>query len=290
MIFYRQLLALFSGYSAQLRNCVDSHRKIAKETVRKQLFGASNEESLNSVVSSKTESILVEESIRLKANLQQLTAQMSEQATTVGKTFDHKFSEVYKRLQSIGGDVEPDFDNHYNFTVNASNITVSARTLTKELDSGDGTKMGLGAAAGLALGTVLLPGVGSLVGLAAGTWASKLFTPSLDERKQQLWQQLRPSIEKYFDTIHQQVQATEKKHTQSLNTALKQRIDAYVQKYKTIVEGILNQQKIELAHLNELQASIQVDLTELEERQLALSKKQALLAEMENFVGEINNA
>lgn len=279
----KHLQTLISEYGAKTANCVDSHREIAKESMRKKLFGLSNEEELNIFLSSRAESLLTEEAAKVKTDLQPLTTRVSERAVTIGKTFDRKFSKAYKRLQSIGGNIESDINTRYDFKVNVSRITVSAQSLTKEIDSGDGTKMGVGATAGLAIGTVLLPGIGSLVGLAAGTWASKFFMPSLDERKQQLWQNLRPSIDTYFDTVRQQVRDSTTDYTRGLEASLKQRIDTYGQKYEVIVKEILNQQKDELDRLNKLQAAVQIDLNEIKKRQQTLANKQKQLAVVENL-------
>ena len=142
--------------------------------------------------------------------------------------------------------------------------------------------MGVGATAGLAVGTLLLPCVGSIVGLAVGTWASRFFMPSLDERKQKVWEQLRSSIDSYFDAIKIQAQNAATTYTQSLENSLKQRIDSYIRTYKIIIDEILSEQNAELQRLTKLQKSTQTDLTEIERRQQKLLEKQQKLAKINN--------
>jgi len=276
----RKLRNFISTYQSRAANCVDSHRETTIGKIRTELFGVTSEDALTSFLKSQSESILKQDQNNLQKELQPLTQKLAEDAINVGKIFDQKFAEVYRRLQSIGGRLEANANANYNFQVNPSNVTVSAQSLTQKLDSSDGTKMGLGAAAGAMVGTFLLPvpGVGTIVGLAVGSWASRFFMPSLDERKQKLWEQLRPGLDSYFDAVKAQTQQAAMGYTQSLEASLKQRIDTYIQKYKAIVEDLLREQKAELKRLTELQELTQTDLTEIERRQKRLSKQRQKIA------------
>jgi len=278
----RQLRNFISTYLSSTINCVNFHKESVSNKIRTELFGVTSEDALTSFLKSKSESFLKEDQDNLQKDLQPLTQKLSEDAIAVGKIFDQKFAEVYRRLQSIGGRLEANTNASYGFQVSPSNVVVSAQSLTQKLDSSDGTKMGLGAAAGAMVGTFLVPvpGVGTLIGLAVGSWASRFFMPSLDERKQRLWEQLRPGLDSYFDAVRAQTQEAAMGYTQSLETLLKQRIDAYIQKYKAIVEDILSEQKAELRRLTELQDLTQTDLTEIERRQKRFSEQRKKIAEI----------
>ncbi|WP_199339015.1 MULTISPECIES: dynamin family protein [Nostoc] len=276
----RQLRNSISSYLAKTASCVDSHRESASQKIRTQLFSVTSEDALKQVLQSEAQKLLKEDQDQLQKDLQPLTQKLAEDAIVVGKIFDQKFAEAYRSLQSIGGRVEATSNASYNFQVNSSNIAVSAQSLTQKLDSSDGTKMGLGAAAGAVVGSVLLPvpGLGTLVGLAVGSWASRFFMPSLDERKQKLWEQLTPGLNSYFDTVKTQTDKAAMTYTQSLETSLKQRIDSYIEKYRTLIEDILRQHKIELARLTQLQELTQRDLAEIERRQKRLADQRQKIA------------
>ena len=278
----RQLRNFISTYLSRTANCVDAHRESVSNKIRTELFGVTSEDALTRFLKSQSENFLKEDQDNLQKDLQPLTQKLSDDAIAVGKIFDQKFAEVYRRLQSIGGRLEANTNARYSFQVNSSNVVVSAQSLTQKLDSSDGTKMGLGAAAGAMVGTVLLPvpGVGTLVGLAVGSWASRFFMPSLDERKQKLWEQLRPGLDSYFDAVKAQTQQAAMGYTQSLEASLKQRIDTYIQKYKATVEDLLCEQKAELKRLTELQELTQTDLAEIERRQKRLSEQRQKIAEI----------
>ena len=274
----RQLRNSISTYLSRTASCVDSHREIISNKIHTALFGVTNEDALTKVLQSQAQNFLTEDQDKLQKDLQPLTQKLAEDAIAVGKIFDQKFSEVYRRLQSIGGKLEATANASYHFQVNPSNIAVSAQSLTQKLDSSDGTKMGLGATAGFVLGSALLPGVGSVVGIAVGTWASRFFMPSLDERKQKLWEQLKSSVDSYFDAVRAKTQESALAYTQSLESSLKQRIDSYIKTYETVIDDILREQKAELQRLTELQESTQIDLSEIERRQKRLIEQQQKLA------------
>lgn len=276
----RKLRTSISTYLSKTTSCVDSHRETVSDKIRANLFGVTSDDGLKDVLQSQAQKLLTEDQGYLQRELQPLTQKLAEDAITVGTIFDQKFSDVYRRLQSIGGKLGSATNTSYAFQANVSNVAISAQSLTQKLDSGDGTKMGVGATAGLLVGSFLLPGVGSIVGLAVGTWASRFFMPSLDERKQKLWEQLRPSIDSYFDEIKIQAQNAATTYTQSLENSLKQRIDSYIRTYKIIIDEILSEQNAELQRLTKLQKSTQTDLTEIERRQQKLIEKQQKLAKI----------
>ncbi len=269
----RQLRNSISSYLVKIANCVDSHRESVTQKIRTELFRVTSEDALKQVLQSQAQKLLKEDRDRLEKDLQPLTQKLAEDAIAVGKIFDQKFAEVYRNLESIAGRVEATSNASYNFEVNPSNVAVSAQSLTQKLDSSDATKMGLGAAAGAVVGSFLLPvpGLGTLVGLAVGSWASQFFMPSLDQRKQQLWEQLTPGLNSYFDTVKTQTHKAAITYTQSLENSLKQRIDSYIEKYRTLIENILHEHKIELARLTQLQELTQTDLVEIERRQKRLA-------------------
>lgn len=275
----RQLRNFISTYISMTVSCVDAHKESVSNKIRTELFGVTNEDALAGFLKSQSENFLKEDQDNFQRDLKLLTQKLSADAIAVGKIFDQKFAEVYRRLQSIGGKLEANTNASYSFQVNTSNVVVSAQSLTQKLDSSDGTKMGLGAAGGAMVGTILFPGVGTLVGLAVGSWASRFFMPSLDERKQRLWEQLKPGLDSYFDTVKAQTKEAAIVYTQSLETSLKQRIDAYIQKYKAVIEDLLDVQKTELQRLTQLQKSTQTYLAEIERRQQNLIEKQQKMAE-----------
>jgi GTPase Era involved in 16S rRNA processing/gas vesicle protein len=273
-----QLKNSISTYLSKTANCVDSHRESAINKIRTHLFGVETEDALKMLLQSKMETFLKEEQQRLQSDLQSLTQNLVQDAIAVGKIFERKISEVYRRLQYVRGTVEATANTSYNFQSSSSNVTISAQSLTQSIDSSNEAKMGLGATAGSVIGTVLLPGVGTVVGLAVGSWASRFFCPSLDERKQKIWEELKPSLNSYFDRVKTQSQESATNCTRKLEASLKEQIDSYIQQYKLVIDKISQKQKNELDSLNELQELTKADLNEIERRQKRLYEKQKKLA------------
>jgi GTPase SAR1 family protein len=277
-----QLRKSIDTYISKTANCVDSHRESISNKLRTELFNATTEDALKTVVRTQTENLLQEDRKNIEIDLKPLTTRLAKEAIDVGKIFDRKFTDVYRRLQSIGGNVEAIANNSYGLQATPANVSISAQSLTQKFESDDGTKMGVGAVAGVVVGSILLPGLGTALGIAVGAWASSFFTPSLNERKQQLWEQLQPSLDAYFDTVKSQSQEAAKTYARSLETSLKQRIDSYIEKYQTIINNISIEQKNELNRLNNLQKLTRTDLNEIERRREKLSKQQTKLATFNN--------
>jgi gas vesicle protein len=145
----------------------------------------------------------------------------------------------------------------------------------------DNRYAGRGVAIGFVLGNIIFPGFGGMVvGSLVGLITSAFFTPSLDERKQDLWEKLRPSIQSYFETVKNETQQAIQKQARCLTAGLDLRLENYINQYQEIVNQILIEQKTELARLNQLQISTQDYLSEIEQRQRALSDQQKRLAQV----------
>lgn len=276
-----RLRSNISSYLSNVALAVEIKRKEMIERIRTKLFGSISEDELAKFLNSQSEDFLQANQVSLKNDLESLTQNLAENAIAVGKIFDQKFAEVYRRLQSIGGKLEASGNAIDSLQVNSSNVAISAQSLTRQLDSSDGAKMGVGATAGILIGTFLLPGLGSLVGLAIGTFASRWFMPSLEERKKQTWDKLEPGLNSYYDAIEKQSQEAAIAYSQRLEASLKQRIDAYIQKYKVVIEDLLGAQRAELLRLTELQESTEYHLAEINRRQQKLIKLQQELQQTE---------
>ncbi|MCC5632842.1 hypothetical protein LC613_35430 [Nostoc sphaeroides CHAB 2801] len=136
-------------------------------------------------------------------------------------------------------------------------------------------------AAGAVIGSAILPIVGTVVGGFIGLVASAGIFASLDKRKQQLWEQLRPGLDAHFEAVRVQARQEVDKYAQSITSALSQRIDKYMAQYKATIDEILNEQKLELRRLTNLQTNMETDLQEIERRRQSLSLQQQRLAAVE---------
>ncbi|HAA28574.1 MAG TPA: Dynamin family protein [Cyanobacteria bacterium UBA8553] len=225
-----------TGY--KIDDCINSHRDRTISTIRNAIFGASDWDDLKWVLGSRVETILKDDQQSLRADVQRDCNKLSQAAEEAGRYFDQKFSEAYRRLQALGGRVETNSASaSSSIQLNTYSVVYSAQELNSK-NFGNSVK----------------------------GFFSHLFRGLLNERKQKLWDEIRPNIYTYFDTIKKQAQQAVQTDAQNVTVALNRRIDAYITQYKTVVDAMLNEQKVELQRLTKLQESIQTDLSEIERR------------------------
>ena len=258
----------------QVDKYTQKHRERIISKLNKAVFGADNETSLKAVIETETQSIVDKEQQRLRQDLQGSTGKISQAIESASQHFDKEFSAAYRKLEVLSGGVKIKSGLRKNdLQINISNVFSAAQSLNQELDSKDGGTALKGMASGIAIGSIILPGIGTIVGGAAGFMLSILFMPSLDKRKQQLWENLESSLDKYFDQVRVQAQEAIESYKQNSMIALDKRIDDYISSYKEAVEILLSEQKTELERLSTLKESIQTDLSGIAERQNLLSSK-----------------
>lgn len=243
---YRECINLIDRSTTRSENKINNHidnvRDRTTTKVKEAIFGASDWDSLKYVVNTKIAAILQEQQNLLSNNIQNECQFLSQSAQEVGQYFDKKFTEVYRSLQALGGCIETSsvFTGN-NISINTYSVISSAQQLNS-----------------------------SNFGNAMAGFFSHMFRGLLEDRKQKIWNEIRPEIHNCFVEIKQQVQPTVKKESDNLKTAINQRINDYITRYKSVVDGMLTEQKMELQRLTQLQSTIQADLAEIERRQLQI--------------------
>ncbi|GAB4289510.1 MAG: hypothetical protein Fur0025_24010 [Oscillatoriaceae cyanobacterium] len=226
----------------KINDCIDSYRDQTLSKVRDAVFGAYDWDNLKYVVNTKVATILREQQKLLSSNIQSECRNLSQSAQEAGQYFDRKFTEVYRNLQSLGGRVQnQSVFSSSSISINTSSVIASAQELNSSSFSN-----------------------------AISGFFSHFFRGILDSRKQDVWDEIRPKIYDHFSEIKKQVQPTVRKDAENIKIAINQRINAYITHYKSVVDGMLNQQKMELQRLTQLQATIQSDLAEIERRRLQI--------------------
>lgn len=258
----------------QVDKYTQKHRESIISKLNKAVFGAENETALKAVIETETQSILDEEQQRLRQDLQGSTGKISQAIESASQHFDKEFSAAYRKLEVLSGGIKIKSGlQKKDFKIGISNVFSAAQSLNEELDIKDGGTVLKGMASGIAIGSAILPGIGTIVGGAAGFMLSILFMPSLDKRKQQLWENLESSLDKYFDQVIVQAQEAIESYKHNSMIALDKHIDDYINSYKEAVEILLSEQKTELERLSTLKKSIETDLLEITERQNLLSSQ-----------------
>jgi len=223
---------------SQIYNCINSHQNNITSKIKSAIFNASDWDELKSVLNYTVESILRDDQRSLSSEIQNKCDMLRQAAIEAGNYFDQKFTEVYRRLQALGGQVDTtSVSRAINITINTASVVYSAQEMNQQ-------NMG-----------------NAMKGLF-----SRVFKGVLDDRKNKVWQAIYSQLNNYFGTAQQQAKQSLKSQSLGVTQAINRRIDNYIDHYQIIIKDMLEDQERELTKLISLQETIQQDLTEIARR------------------------
>lgn len=260
---------------------ITEQRNKIEESIRQAIFGADSAEELKSVMANTVKAQLQAAGNAFQKDLRTQVKSLEHITMQASRSFDTRFAQEYQKLQTLAGTVS--FSAIANsdraITVNTSSISYSVDKVNGELDGVVNTLGWGGAAAGAVIGTMLLPGVGTVAGAFLGPILVGVFGPSLYDRKTKVWDEVQPALRSNFVSMSRQAQATLNSYESEVQFAFAQRINAYMQQYKSTVDKMIQQQQRELATIKRLQQTVQSDQQEITRRRDALKQKQQQLTQ-----------
>lgn len=279
-LFCQQILSeVISKMLVNINHCVEEHREQSISKIYNAIFNAEDFSALENVIKNEVQSILNIAQHDLKTILQNKIHNISQAAILASHNFDSKFTEVYRRLQTLEGWLKIENTVNDDMQINTLSVFTSVQCFQEEMDTKDGFIAFGGIATGLAIGTAILPIVGTAIGGLVGLILSGgIIGASLDKRKQQFWEKLHPALNSYFDSLKGKAQNEIQTYSHRVSIALKQRIDNYMAHYKAVVDNISLEQKTELQRLTNLQTTMEISFQEIERRQKFLYAQQQRLA------------
>jgi gas vesicle protein len=137
--------------------------------------------------------------------------------------------------------------------------------------------MGGGAVGGAVLGTMILPGIGTVIGGFLGALAGAASTPSFDTQRERIWQSLQPQLTKHFDEIASESRRNLRRLDGKWSSALDQYLARYGDRYRADVKKITDEHEKSLKEVQALEARARQDIEELARRKTALQITAQLL-------------
>jgi GTPase Era involved in 16S rRNA processing/gas vesicle protein len=261
----------------QINYYISEEQEKNKQAIRQKIMAVNDWDGLKSVTESGAESVLKSSQEEFKKKLELEFKVMDKFAQLTQQDFDKEFSKAYEKLQALGASFNvTQNSNNQDSSVNISNVFSDMKALQAKQEDDASNRVIQGAVIGV-IGAILLPGIGAFIGGIAGAYLSRLFGPSLEERKNELWFQLEPSLNSYFQQTSNQLQEEILKYGRQLNNFLETHINSYMGKYKEAVDMMLNNQQLELNRLTILQQSSQDYLKEIERRKTNIKQQQERL-------------
>ena len=242
-------------------------------TLYSSIFSVENKEDLKKVLENGISPVFSSINSELERGLIISTNELKSSMIQIEKHFDNKFSQQYRNLSalSIHSDLSVGMRADSAIQIDTSDVMAVVSQLS--VAAGDSTAEGVGFGAGAAIGTMFMPGVGTVVGAILGGVLGGLFGPSLADLKNKSWNDIEPKIHDYFNCAETSVDRSLDRFSQQMIDSLNKRIDTYITKYKRIIETMQQEQRNEKERLNRLQQDIRADLLEIERRIKSIEAK-----------------
>lgn len=245
---------------------VDSCREWVIKKVRRGITDATTLEALQEHAQQDIAKIVEKQQRRLQRTFKQHLQEIEHSAQAVSEVFDQRFQEAYARLRLLKRELNGKAGRQTLGQVSASDLTASARA--SEAFSGPSVgKMVTGGLIGAYLGSVLFPGVGTVIGAWVGSQVAKWFGPSLEDRKETLWNDVRPRLNTSFLDVKEGVRDQVMEYGHGLRRAVEARIQEHVTQYSNVVDTMIQEYDKEYRRLQKVQRTLEAALHELQQRQ-----------------------
>jgi GTPase Era involved in 16S rRNA processing/gas vesicle protein len=200
---------------------------------------------------------------------------LTQVATDAFSEFEASFEEQYSLKRLTGKPLVFSLGELSNFNIHAS----ASATVNKAIETSNAA-FGWGMGAGAVIGTMLLPGIGTIIGGFAGSFLGSLFGPSLDQVKSetilkiaqgidsQLENDIMPSIEKMVD-----------EQQRALTNAVLRMVSRYLDEYSIVVDEMIEEHQA-------LQKEVAIYIQKAEEVVYTLGARQQELTHLDTKLRE----
>lgn len=233
-------LGSFDEKTGDIRSGAEEHlHTMAADAKRRVLDGLDEKKSLDQLkaymdgplgrdCSDKADEIVSEAAKYYGRIRKQLRKEMSE----FGKSFEKLYTSLHILPIDMG---QPQYELPAVIEVETANLGAAASYIAQELSSENKAFLG-GAGAGAAIGTMILPGVGTLVGGFLGLVGGAAAAPDTDQVRENCKNKLGVQLENYYRSAGDSAAAAVERYTGQIRTCLSDEIDKYLRTYRSEVD------------------------------------------------------
>lgn len=239
---------------------------------------------LTQVMQSTIPAEIAQAQAALRRHVELVMRAATEAALGELRFFHDDFQNHYRSLATLGGRFDA---AQVDWQASTGRMAYATAGATRDIAAGlqslqsDRTGKMLGAGAvGAVVGTVLLPGLGTVVGGLVGGFLSTMFGPSLDELKTRSWRELEPAMRGQLEEMRKSLLASIESVSGQLLIELRDAILGYQPRYESLVEQMRRRDTEEKVWLAQMKAMIEHDLA-------AIAKQQTELAQIRRKIREL---
>ena len=270
---------------------LDTRAESARQSLRTRVFdGVQNAEELKLFLEAELPQSFQSLQHSLEQELGPLLGRVSHEAQAQLTQFEHEFKEIYQSLATLGGRIgghgarrTTSFAGVFQRDVGQESKNIAGLVQAEQENATGRAAFGVGA--GLALGTFIAPGIGTLIGGAVGWLASKFFGPSLDELKQSCWPDVEQALASAFREARSAVESTVEESVDGAADQLHSIVERYFEQYDALVKQMIARDKQEAARIVAMREQVQRDQNELRLRREQIEHWRAKLRSIPSSTG-----
>jgi hypothetical protein len=238
------------------------------DALRQGIYGSKNKAELRLFLEKQANSIITNNQNQFQREFETALRAIERQTNPIHASFDDRFNKEYAKLQVIKSQRNANLGNVSQVKINASTVLGGAQRESKDQASSEALRSSGGLVGGAIVGQMLIPipVVGAVVGAVIGNVISAVFGPSLDKLKSDAWTRIQIELSSSFNQLETKVIEITTRLGQQLEDGVHDRINMHVQRYGTVVQGMLNEYEHEKQLLETKQTSLKNDMQEVERR------------------------
>lgn len=196
------------------------------------------------------------------------------------KAFHGSFQQIYKSLDIIPLDLS---HAKYNFpqkiAIETADIASTADYIAGQLNSENVAFWGK-TAAGAAIGTAILSGIGTLVGGFIGLVAGAPSTASKVQICEGCKDKLKPQLTSYYNSISDKVISAVNRYIRKMRDCLSDEIDEYLNRYRSEVDRQIAMENNRRSAINQQINDLKTDMTNIQNHKKQLN---SVMLQLNNF-------
>ncbi len=268
-----------------LRSCGQALGKTQASTLRalaETIFATTNRKTLQEALEGPVRSIMSATQRSLQSTLRAAIRSLEQVAEGAHREFHQHFQTLFRNLATLGGRVRTetrglDSGASKSFASGAGSAHVALAGNVAQLRQEEFLKTAGGAGLGAVMGSIVLPGLGTLVGGLLGGLFGRLFGPSHQEIAQRCWTQLEAAVQNGFEQFLNQAQANLERAVAEIEAGLATAIGRYADQYRRLVDEMMARDRQQAERLARFRDQIQRDLADIGKRQQHLDQARSQL-------------
>lgn len=274
------------GIGPVIRACGEALVRLQKDAMHslaQAVFSTTSKKTLQAALEGDVQSILSSTQHQMQKAMKAAVRELEQLAEEEHRAFHQAFQKPYRNLATLGGRVRADTGKlaPSGGEVSAgAGVSVNLAGDIASIRQADMWKSAGGAGAGAFIGSMVLPGVGTLIGGVMGGLFGMLFGPSFDQIRQECWDKLEASVLRGFSAFLDQAEPNLHRAADQIHDRLADTIAGYAEKYRKLVKEMIARDEREAADLEKYRREINKDLSEITGRREQLNEARGRLREL----------